>query len=221
MTSSTGFIMMPNHQNQEKYGSRHATAAVACQFTPEIEQQSKRKKTKWPTVKKTLKMQPGSESDSDVERSSGSLKSDPEQERGIRECFNDFCRQTILHGWHYLVDFGGNNDKKPESKTCTCDPKDSDQDPANSVVISNNGTNASTRLHPAHHHRRHHHVHATLTSSGPDDGSVVSIKHHAGPHSCPASSKLPATSSHRWALWFLIVSSLLFMVARDLSYKAT
>ena len=27
------------------------------------------------------------------------------EEKGIGQCFADFCRQTILHGWHYLVDY--------------------------------------------------------------------------------------------------------------------
>ena len=28
-----------------------------------------------------------------------------DEEKGIGQCFADFCRQTILHGWHYLVDY--------------------------------------------------------------------------------------------------------------------
>jgi len=26
------------------------------------------------------------------------------QEAGVHQCFYDFCKQTILHGWHYLAD---------------------------------------------------------------------------------------------------------------------
>ena len=29
----------------------------------------------------------------------------------VKGCFYDFCKQTILHGWHYLV-----NDKEESSK---------------------------------------------------------------------------------------------------------
>lgn len=25
-------------------------------------------------------------------------------ESGVQHCFYDFCKQTILHGWHYLAD---------------------------------------------------------------------------------------------------------------------
>ena len=29
-----------------------------------------------------------------------------QDEMGVRHCFYDFCKQTILHGWHYLADIG-------------------------------------------------------------------------------------------------------------------
>ena len=25
-------------------------------------------------------------------------------EQNVRRCFKDFCKQTILHGWHYLAE---------------------------------------------------------------------------------------------------------------------
>ena len=39
---------------------------------------------------------------------------DDDSQRGIRDCFNDFCRQTILHGWHYLIDFNDDNNSSEE-----------------------------------------------------------------------------------------------------------
>ena len=29
---------------------------------------------------------------------------DDDEDMGVRHCFYDFCKQTILHGWHYLAD---------------------------------------------------------------------------------------------------------------------
>ena len=29
---------------------------------------------------------------------------DDHEDMGVRHCFYDFCKQTILHGWHYLAD---------------------------------------------------------------------------------------------------------------------
>ena len=33
-----------------------------------------------------------------------STHSASDDEMGVRHCFYDFCKQTILHGWHYLAD---------------------------------------------------------------------------------------------------------------------
>ena len=33
-----------------------------------------------------------------------SRDSSSQDEMGVRHCFYDFCKQTILHGWHYLAD---------------------------------------------------------------------------------------------------------------------
>ena len=34
-----------------------------------------------------------------------------QDEMGVRHCFYDFCKQTILHGWHYLADLEQDQDR--------------------------------------------------------------------------------------------------------------
>ena len=34
----------------------------------------------------------------------GASDTDDDEDMGVRHCFYDFCKQTILHGWHYLAD---------------------------------------------------------------------------------------------------------------------
>ena len=36
-----------------------------------------------------------------------------QDEMGVRHCFYDFCKQTILHGWHYLADVENENAAPP------------------------------------------------------------------------------------------------------------
>ena len=41
----------------------------------------------------------------EAEEDEGGLEdSNRQDEMGVRHCFYDFCKQTILHGWHYLAD---------------------------------------------------------------------------------------------------------------------
>ena len=43
-----------------------------------------------------------------------------DDEMGVRHCFYDFCKQTILHGWHYLADL--ENDATPSPSFVTFTP---------------------------------------------------------------------------------------------------
>ena len=38
----------------------------------------------------------------------GGKKLKSESEKNVRQCFFDFCKQTILHGWHYLAEWDSN-----------------------------------------------------------------------------------------------------------------
>ena len=38
---------------------------------------------------------------------------------GVRNCFYDFCKQTILHGWHYLADLENEATPSPSFVTFT------------------------------------------------------------------------------------------------------
>ena len=56
------------------------------------------------------------------DKSVGEAEAEEEEEAvsdeiGIRQCFVDFCRQTILHGWHYLVDCNDdlNEEESPDN----------------------------------------------------------------------------------------------------------
>ena len=40
-------------------------------------------------------------------------------EMGVRNCFYDFCKQTILHGWHYLADLENEATPSPSFVTFT------------------------------------------------------------------------------------------------------
>ena len=45
-----------------------------------------------------------------------------EDEIGVRQCFVDFCRQTILHGWHYLIENGDSSDSESDKSDIICPP---------------------------------------------------------------------------------------------------
>ena len=42
-----------------------------------------------------------------------------DDEMGVRHCFYDFCKQTILHGWHYLADLEHEPTPSPSFVTFT------------------------------------------------------------------------------------------------------
>ena len=45
------------------------------------------------------------------------------EEIGVRQAFVDFCRQTILHGWHYLVEYEDSGDSQEELDDIACPSK--------------------------------------------------------------------------------------------------
>ena len=47
-------------------------------------------------------------------------ETEEKQEMGVRECFVDFCRQTILHGWHYLVEYEESSDDEDGDNIPVC-----------------------------------------------------------------------------------------------------
>ena len=47
------------------------------------------------------------------------------EEKGVRQYFVDFCRQTILHGWHYLVEYEDSSDSESDNTDNACLPNPS------------------------------------------------------------------------------------------------
>ena len=43
----------------------------------------------------------------------------------LRKCFVDFCKQTILHGWHYLVEYEDSSDSGSDTSDIASHPKPS------------------------------------------------------------------------------------------------
>ena len=55
----------------------------------------------------------------------GSEDVENREEIGVRQCFVDFCKQTILHGWHYLVEYEDTTDSEDDTNGMVCPPKPS------------------------------------------------------------------------------------------------
>ena len=74
-------------------------------------------------------------------------------EIGVRQCFVDFCRQTILHGWHYLVDYEDSSDSQEEFSDIACpsraSPKENSFKPRG-YHPSQSSTHKVRNRHPRH-----------------------------------------------------------------------
>ena len=55
----------------------------------------------------------------------GSGEVENREEIGVRQCFVDFCKQTILHGWHYLVEYEDTTDSEDDTNGIVGPPKPS------------------------------------------------------------------------------------------------
>ena len=44
------------------------------------------------------------------------------EEKGVRQYFVDFCKQTILHGWHYLVEYEDTSESESDNTENACLP---------------------------------------------------------------------------------------------------
>ncbi len=68
--------------------------------------------------------------------------------RDVRHCFEDFCKQTILHGWHYLAADSSSTDARASHPAAEAEP------------------NRSVVLHSGQHQQRdQEHAAATVETS--------------------------------------------------------
>ena len=102
-----------------------------------------------------------------------------EDEIGVRQCFVDFCRQTILHGWHYLIENGDSSDSESDKSDIICPPTPKEcsyekrghypnQCSCHHVVSAQNSRNKHIRHSTnkaRNHSKRPYHPHQSSTQS--------------------------------------------------------
>lgn len=118
-----------------------------------------------------------------------------DDEMGVRHCFYDFCKQTILHGWHYLADLEHDAATPAAATFVTFTPVSSPlaltatpglpaTGPGQPLLLHHNNHNRSRSSSPASRSRSrsnsHHHVTLNARASGSGHANV-SITHH---HHC-------------------------------------
>lgn len=117
-----------------------------------------------------------------------------DDEMGVRHCFYDFCKQTILHGWHYLADIEHDNATPngpasfvtftPVSSplALTASPNAQGHQP---LLLHHNNHSSHRRSRsssPVSRSRSNSHHHVTLNARASGSGHAnVSITHH---HHC-------------------------------------
>lgn len=95
-------------------------------------------------------------------------------EMGVRHCFYDFCKQTILHGWHYLADIESNATPSASFVTFPDTPISNDKPRPRSRSSSRSRSRSPKNGH-----------HVTLNAKASGSGRAnVSITHH---HHCCSS----------------------------------
>lgn len=101
-------------------------------------------------------------------------------EMGVRHCFYDFCKQTILHGWHYLADIESHPTPSASFVTFAGTPAADN----NSKIGSRSSSRSRSRSRSPN---KHHHVTLNAKASGSGRANV-SITHH---HHCCSSCHHP------------------------------
>ena len=83
-------------------------------------------------------------------------------EIGIRQYFVDFCRQTILHGWHYLVDYEDSDDDSQEDLSdIACPSKTSPDNDRFKQRSYNQSQSLDHHVQSTHNVRNRHSRHST------------------------------------------------------------
>jgi hypothetical protein len=111
-----------------------------------------------------------------------------DDEMGVRHCFYDFCKQTILHGWHYLADL--ENHATPSASEATFagtpisslpmgSPNVENKEPLLDHMTASPVTSFRSRSR-SRSPNNHHHVTLNAKASGSGHANV-SITHH---HHC-------------------------------------
>ncbi len=130
---------------------------------------------------------------------SAASSNEDHDEMGVRHCFYDFCKQTILHGWRYLADSEHDSSGISSTSFVTFTPE----------AVSSPSALASQVQHPLTLHntqrgrsrssspptstsrsrsRSNSHHHVTLNARASGSGHAnVSITHHH--HCCSCSRK--------------------------------